>query len=146
MKIGFTPTKAYQNLGIASLIVVSAFFAEAQSTGTVAKFPYRVSAFAGPPSVLTHPDSITTANGNIYVVYANATNPCGTGGFSTMVEYSVTGKILGTFEWQERLTDKMDYTYAQQPFHGGGYDDIVFAKGENIHQCFEPYRRQEWAK
>jgi hypothetical protein len=98
MKIGFTPTKAYQNIGIASLIVASAFCAEAQSARPVAKSPYRVSVFAGPPSGLTHPDSITTANGNIYVVYANNTNPDGTGGFSTIVEFSVTGKILRTLD------------------------------------------------
>ena len=169
MKIGFTPTKAYQNIGIASLIVASAFCAEAQSARPVAKSPYRVSVFAGPPSGLTHPDSITTANGNIYVVYANNTNPDGTGGFSTIVEFSVTGKILRTFDvvgkadglkfdpydqkiWALRNEDsnpaltlidlksgvKTDFTYAQRPPHGGGYDDVVFMEGETFISASNP--------
>jgi hypothetical protein len=169
MKTGFTLTDVYKNLGIASLIVASAFCAEAQSTHPVAKFPYRVSVFAGPPSGLTHPDSITTANGNIYVVYANNTNPDGTGGFSTIVEFSVTGKILRTFDvvgkadglkfdpydqkiWALRNEDsnpaltlidlksgvKTDFTYAQRPPHGGGYDDVVFMEGETFISASNP--------
>ena len=98
MKIGYKPAKAYQKLAIASVIVASALCAEAQAAGPSATPPYTVSVFAGPPAGLTNPDSITTANGNIYVVYANATNPDGTGGFSTIVEYSPTGQNLGTFQ------------------------------------------------
>jgi hypothetical protein len=169
MKTGFTLTNVYKNFGIASLIVASFFCAEAQSTHPVAKFPYLVSVFAGPPSGLTHPDSITTANGNIYVVYANNTNPDGTGGFSTIVEFSVTGKILRTFDvvgkadglkfdpydqkiWALRNEDsnpaltlidlksgvKMDFTYAQPPPHGGGYDDVVFMEGETFISASNP--------
>jgi hypothetical protein len=60
--------------------------------------------FLRPPDGLTNPDSITTANGNIFVVYANSTMPDGTGGFSTIVEYSPSGKILHTFD----VTGKAD--------------------------------------
>jgi len=104
MKIGYKPTKSYQKLAIALVIVTSALCTEAYSAGPVAKTPYTVSVFAGPPNGLTNPDSITTANGNIYVVYANATNPDGTGGFSTIVEYSPTGKTLRSFD----VTGKSD--------------------------------------
>ena len=104
MKIGYKLTKGYQKLAIASVIVTSALCTEAYSAGPVAKTPYTVSVFAGPPNGLTNPDSITTANGNIYVVYANATNPDGTGGFSTIVEYSPTGKTLRSFD----VTGKSD--------------------------------------
>jgi hypothetical protein len=33
---------------------------------------------------------------------------------------------------------KTDFTYAQQPLHGGGYDDIVFAKGETFISASNP--------
>ena len=95
---------SYQKLVIASAIFVSVLDAEAWPPGPTAMPPYTVSVFAAAPAGLTNPDSITTANGNIYVVYANATNPDGTGGFSTIVEYSTTGKILGTFD----VTGKAD--------------------------------------
>src|ERR1700737_4754581 len=97
MKIGYKPTNAYHKLAIASIILASGLCGQAQASGPVANPPYTVSVFAAPPSGLTNPDSITTANGNIYVVYANATNPDGTGGFSTIVEYSATGQMLSTF-------------------------------------------------
>ena len=101
MKIGFEPTKSSRKLAIASVILASALCTEALSAGPVAKPPYAVSVFAAPPvspRVLTNPDSITTANGKIYVVYANATNADGTGGFSTVQEYSPTGEALRTFD------------------------------------------------
>src|SRR6202011_2802043 len=169
MKIGYKPTNAYHKLAIASIILASGLCGQAQASGPVANPPYTVSVFAAPPSGLTNPDSITTANGNIYVVYANATNPDGTGGFSTIVEYSPTGQMLSTFNvtgkadglkynpfdhklWALRNEDsnpaltlidpntgvKTDYTYAQQPLHGGGYDDIVFSKGETFISASNP--------
>ena len=98
MRIGYKPTKSYQKLAIALVIVASALCAEAQAAGPSANPPYTVSVFAGPPAELTNPDSITTANGKIYVVYANGTNADGTGGLSTIVEYSPTGENLGSFQ------------------------------------------------
>jgi len=97
MKIGYKPTKGYQKLAIASVIFASALCAEAQSSGLVANPPYTVSVFAGPPDGLTNPDSITTADGKIYVVYANATQADGMGGSSTIVEYSTSGNMLRKF-------------------------------------------------
>jgi hypothetical protein len=169
MKIADKTIKGCQKLAIASVIVASALCAEAQSSGPVAKPAYTVSVFAAPPAGLTNPDSITTANGKIYVVYANATNPDGTGGSSSIVEYNATGKTLRTFTvigkadglkynpfdhklWALRDEDsnpgltlidpkcgvETDYTYAQLPLHGGGYDDIVFSKGETFISASNP--------
>jgi hypothetical protein len=170
MKIGYKSTNAHQKLAIASLLVASALCAEAQPSGPIARPPYTVSVFAAPPTGLTNPDSITTANGKIFVVYANATNPDGTGGVSTIVEYSRTGKILRKFDvtgkadglkynpfdhklWALRDEDsnpaltlidpesgvKTDYSYAQlPPAHGGGYDDVVFMKGETFISASNP--------
>jgi hypothetical protein len=97
MKIGYNPSTGSKKLAVASMIVATALCAEAQAAGPTANPPYTVSVFAPPPAGLTNPDSITTANGNIFVVYANATNADGTNGSSTIVEYSPTGKVLGTF-------------------------------------------------
>jgi hypothetical protein len=172
MKIVYKPRKGYQKTALASIIFASALCAEAQSSGPVAKPPYTVSVFAAPPTglELTNPDSITTANGNIFVVYANATQADGTGGFSTIVEYSPTGKILRTFDvigksdglkynsfdhklWALRNEDsnpaltlidpksgvETHYTYALlPPLHGGGYDDVVFTKGETFISASNP--------
>jgi hypothetical protein len=103
MKTKYNDIQSCLNLAIALAIIACALDAEA-SPGPTAMPPYTVSVFAAPPAGLSNPDSITTANGNIYVVFANATSPDGTGGFSTVVEHSVTGKILGTFE----VTGKAD--------------------------------------
>ena len=104
MKLEFTVTRFLHKLALASIVVGSALCTEAQASGPVAQPPYTVSVFAAPPSGLTNPDSITTANGNIYVVYANATNPDGTGGFSTIVEYSAIGKCCVPSMWLEKRT------------------------------------------
>ena len=104
MNIGYKHSTGSKKLAVVLAIVASALCAEAQSSGPVAKSPYTVSVFAPPPAGLTNPDSITTAKGKIFVVYANGTNADGTGGFSTIVEYSPTGKILRTFD----VTGKAD--------------------------------------
>jgi hypothetical protein len=164
--------------------MASALYAHAQATpgpvaatpgpvaatlGPVAKPPYTVTIFAHAPQGLTNPDSITTALGKIYVVYANATNPDGTGGSSTIVEYSQTGKMLRTFSvigkadglkynpfdhklWALRDEDSNpqltlidpnsgnedNFTYAQKPLHGGGYDDVVFTKENTFISASNP--------
>jgi hypothetical protein len=170
MKNGLTPAMGYKKLAIASVIVASALSARAQVTsGPVAKPPYTVTVFAHAPQGLTNPDSITTAHGKIFVVYANLTQPDGTGGDSTIVEYSPSGKVLRTFSvigkadglkynpfdhklWALRdedsnpqLTlidpksgDQDDYTYAQKPLHGGGYDDVVFTKDTTFISASNP--------
>jgi hypothetical protein len=104
MKIAGIIATQYKRFSIASTILASTLCAEAQSSGASANPPYTVTVFAAPPAGLSNPDSITTARGKIYVVYANLTNPDGTGGTSTIVEYSKTGKMLRTFE----VTGKAD--------------------------------------
>jgi hypothetical protein len=122
-----------------------------------------VSVFAPPLTSLqlTNPDSITEADGDIFITYANDAQPDGTKGPSTVVQYSPTGKIIRTFNivgrndglkydpythkiWALRNEDAnpaltiidpktgvtTDYTYAQTPAHGGGYDDVVFLHGQ----------------
>lgn len=170
MNIGYKHSTGSKKLTIAMAIVASALCAEAQSSGATANPPYTVSVFAPPPAGLTNPDSITTANGNIFVVYANGTNADGTGGVSTIVEYSPTGSMLRTFSvvgksdglkynpfdhklWALRNEDsnpaltlidpktgeQTDYTYAElPPAHGGGYDDVVFMKGETFISASNP--------
>ena len=72
--------------------------AQAQS-GPTANGPYDVSVFAPPLTSLqlTNPDSITEADGDIFITYANDAQPDGTKGPSTVVQYSPTGKIIRTF-------------------------------------------------
>jgi hypothetical protein len=97
MNIRYKTSTGSNKLMAALAIFASALCAGAQASGPIAKPPYTVSVFAPPPAGLTNPDSITTANGHIFVVYANATNADGTGGFSTIVEYDPTGNMLRTF-------------------------------------------------
>jgi hypothetical protein len=59
---------------------------------------YTVSVFANAPSGLTNPDSITSFRGTIFVEYANGTQPDGTGGDSTIVQFSPTGSVLKTYQ------------------------------------------------
>ena len=152
-------------LGATLIFAVSDLTASAQApSGPTANPPYEVSVFAPPPTALnlTNPDSITEAEGDIFVTYANTSQPDGkTGGPSTVVQYSPTGKIIRTFTivgkndglkynpythkiWALRNEDAnpaltiidpktgttTDYTYAQTPAHGGGYDDVVFLDGQ----------------
>jgi hypothetical protein len=101
MKIRKPSNSNTKKLAIASVIVACALSAEAQS-GPSAKAPYTVSVFASKPTGLTNPDSITTANGKIYVAYTNNTPPDGSGvgvnNLSVIVEYSGSGQMLRTFQ------------------------------------------------
>ena len=108
MNIGYKHSTGSKKLTIAMAIVASALCAEAQSPRPSASPPYTVSVFAPPPDGLTNPDSITTAHGKIFVVYANATNADGTGGSSTIVEYSPTGSMLRRFYVQGK-SDGLKY-------------------------------------
>ena len=82
----FTSTVAALYLGASTLIAQP-----------VAVPPYQVSVFAVAPPSLTNPDSITVAHGNVFVTYANATNPDGTGGNSNVVEFSPAGQMLTSY-------------------------------------------------
>jgi len=59
---------------------------------------YSVSVFVGPQTGLSNPDSITSFHGTIFIEYANATQPDGTGGDSTIVQFDSTGKVLHTYQ------------------------------------------------
>jgi hypothetical protein len=74
---------------------------------------YTVSVFANAPKGLTNPDSITYYKGTIFIEYANATQPTGTGGDSTIVQFSSNGQVLRTY----RIPGKVD-GLKYNPFDG----------------------------
>ena len=142
---------------LSAVLAVQLTVAPAQTvSGPTANGPYTVSVFAPPPAGLTNPDSITAAERDIFVTYANNSQPDGSGS-STVVQYSPNGKTIRTYTivgrndglkfdprtgkiWALRNEDAnpaltiidpktgqtTDYTYAQKPAHGGGYDDVAF--------------------
>jgi hypothetical protein len=108
---------------------------------------------------LTNPDPIVVVGSSTYVAFQNATNPDGTGGNSTIVQYSATGKkgksvsVPGRCDgmrwnpstklmWITLNEDANSQLYTWNPAtgtigkyawssakHGGGYDDLAFANG-----------------
>jgi len=75
---------------------------------------YSVAVFANAPTGLTNPDSITIdAQGAIWVEYANGTQPDGTGGSSTLVQFGPGGRVLNTVSVVGK-SDGMKY----DPFDG----------------------------
>ena len=166
-------SEAKLNLGFLCSILLAGlpvYQAHAQSmAGPTAHSPYTVSVFAPPPAGLTNPDSITEAGGDIFITYANDSQPDGTKGPSTVVQYTLDGKIVRTYSiagkndglkynpytgkiWALRNEDAnpaltiidpktgatTDYTYAQKPAHGGGYDDVVFIYGQTFISASNP--------
>jgi hypothetical protein len=91
--------KAKEGLALlsASLAVQMTAAIGQTNSGPTANGPYTVSVFAPPPAGLTNPDSITEGLGDIFVTYANATQPDGSGGTSTVVQYSPAGKMIRTY-------------------------------------------------
>jgi hypothetical protein len=59
---------------------------------------YSVSVFVAPQAGLSNPDSITAFQGTIFIEYANATQPDGSGGDSSIVQFDSTGKVLHTYQ------------------------------------------------
>ena len=149
-------------LGSTLILALPNLMATAQAqSGPTANGPYTVSVFASTPPGLTNPDDITVAEGDIFIGYQNKSQPDGTQGPSTVVQYSPAGKIIRTYSiagkndglkydpythkiWATRNEDAnpaltlidprsgttTDYTFAQPPAHGGGYDDILFLNGQ----------------
>ncbi len=66
---------------------------------TIVALPgYSVSVFAYGGSTYSHPDSIISDGGHVFVAYANLAAKDGTGdGATTIVEYDTAGKVLRTF-------------------------------------------------
>lgn len=108
----------------------------------------------------TAPDSITAANGTIWVSYGNKSDSTGLSGDSTVVAYDLTGKVLKTFTLKGSV-DGLKYdpetgliwalqnqdgnssltlidpkTYATSKYQyavqnsARGYDDVVFLNGK----------------
>ena len=129
-------------------------------TAPVATPPYKVSVFAQSPAGISQPDSIVQWHDHIIVGYENHVAKDGTDGkFSTIVEFSLDGKVQRTFQVQGhndglRVVDDDDlwalqnedanpnlvvidlrsgkskkYQFAPTP-HGGGYDDMVVKGGK----------------
>jgi len=132
-------------------------------TRIVALNDYQVSVFARGTSSYTHPDSIVVDadEDRVYVGYQNNTLPDGSDHKpSTIVEYTVQGKVVQTFSilghndglridpatdllWATVNEDANPMLYVIDPTtgkinsytfppapHGGGYDDLAFAHGK----------------
>jgi len=131
-------------------------------TRIVALNDYQVSVFARGTSSYTHPDSIVVDadEDRVYVGYQNNTLPDGSDHKpSTIVEYTVQGKVVQTFSilghndglridpatdllWATVNEDANPMLYVIDPTtgkinsytfppapHGGGYDDLYFLNG-----------------
>src|SRR5258708_18172086 len=81
------------------LLLLSAGLIPALKAGPITTSPnYTVAVFTTAPAGLTNPDSITNAHGWIFVAYANNTQPNGTGGDNTIVQFNVAGQVLHTYQ------------------------------------------------
>lgn len=117
---------------------------------------YKVSLFVRGDRKRYNPDPIVWQKGAIFVAYQNATQPTGTGGKSTIVEYDHSGRIVGSIALKGRcdgmrwnpytnlmwLTVNEDANSSMFTWdlasgavkhydfssakHGGGYDDLAF--------------------
>jgi hypothetical protein len=79
-------------------LVLLGFSQMVKAQPTVTSPDYSVSVFVGPQAGLTNPDSIAAFRGTIFVEYANATQPDGSGGHSSIVQFDLTGKVLHTYQ------------------------------------------------
>lgn len=126
----------------------------------VATSPYKISVFANGPSGVSQPDSIVRWHDSVIVGFENHVAKDGTDGkFSTIVEFSLGGKVKRAFQVQghndglrvvgdddlwalqnedanpnlvlvELKTGKArKFQFAPTP-HGGGYDDMVVKDGK----------------
>ena len=74
-------------------------FCQLLKAGPTAVIPgYTVTVFASAPAGLTNPDSITVFHGSIFIAYTNNTQPDGTGGDSTIVQFSMTGQVRRSYQ------------------------------------------------
>jgi hypothetical protein len=121
---------------------------------------YRASVFIRGSAKRFNPDPIVAQGNFFYVAFQNATNPDGTGGYSTIVQYMRNGTMVKSIHLPGRcdgmrwnpvtklmwLTVNEDAnsamwtwnpaTDAITPYsfssakHGGGYDDLAFTNGK----------------
>jgi hypothetical protein len=117
---------------------------------------FKVSVFVRGDPKHYNPDPVEFEKDSLYVAYQNATQPTGTGGKSTIVEYNSSGKSVGQIElkgrcdgmrwnpytnlmWLTVNEDANSSMFAWDPTsgkithyefssakHGGGYDDLAF--------------------
>ena len=79
--------------------VLAGFSQMVQAQPATTSSDYSVSVFANAPNPQwTNPDSITSFRGTIFVEYANGTQPDGTGGESTIVQFNSSGTVLKTYQ------------------------------------------------
>ena len=121
---------------------------------------YQVSVFAAGGAAYSHPDSLVSDGTHVFVAYANLAAKDGTDNrTSTIVEYTMTGKVLRAFStpghsdglrinpathllWALSNEDGNPALFTIDPVsgtvtryrfppapHGGGYDDIAFVHG-----------------
>ncbi len=120
---------------------------------------FKVSVFVHGDSTRYNPDPVVFDKDKLYVAYQNATQPTGTGGKSTIVEYNSRGKAVGqiglkgrcdgmrwnpnsNLMWLTVNEDANSSMFTWDPKsrkithydfssakHGGGYDDLAF-KGD----------------
>ncbi|HLZ80865.1 MAG TPA: hypothetical protein VKP04_04475 [Ktedonobacteraceae bacterium] len=128
---------------------------------------YQVSLFASGTSSYSHPDSLAVDNGHVFIDYQNLSTKTG-GGTSTVVEYTMDGKVVKTFTvsghsdgmridpsthlvWTTSnedgnptmaTIDPNSGTVTPYTFaktpHGGGYDDLWFLNGKTYIAASNP--------
>ncbi len=136
-------------------------------TGPVAQPPYTLSVFAAGTDKVFQPDSIVQWRNRIFVGFQDGAKKDGSGGSSTIVEYTLDGKIKRTFTvpghndglrvvgeddlWCIQNEDadpnlvvielesgrQTNYTFAPT-VHGGGYDDIRVKDGKVLMTASNP--------
>lgn len=145
---------------ICSLLMSRSAAAQKADPAPVATPPYKIAVFARSANGYSQPDSIVQWKDSILVGFGNGVAKDGTdGGFSTIVQYSLRGKVQRTFKvkghndglrligdddlWALQNEDgnpnlaiielesgkQKTYTFAPT-VHGGGYDDIVVKNDE----------------
>jgi hypothetical protein len=143
-----------------SLLMSRSAAAQKADPAPVATPPYKIAVFARSANAYSQPDSIVQWKDSILVGFGNGVAKDGTdGGFSTIVQYSLRGKVRRTFKvkghndglrligdddlWALQNEDgnpnlaiielesgkQKTYTFAPT-VHGGGYDDIVVKNDE----------------
>jgi sugar lactone lactonase YvrE len=151
-------TGALVPFGLLLSLLVASIPARAQSAPVVTP-PYKISVFAKSPAGTSQPDSMVLWNDSVIVGFQNHVAKDGTDGkSSTIVEFSLTGKVKRTFTvpghndglrvvgddalWALQNEDAnpnlvvvdlrngkaKQYKFPATP-HGGGYDDMVVVGG-----------------
>ena len=129
---------------------------------------YRVDVFVRGNKKRFNPDPIVKQGKYLYVAFQNATNPDGTGGDSTIVQYQNTGAVGRSVQvpgrcdgmrwnpytnvmWLTVNEDANSALYTWDPSsgalahyafssakHGGGYDDLAFSNGKAFAAASNP--------